>query len=213
MDLMTWIVDERKIAADLVDSLDADQLAAPSLCDRWTVRDVAAHLLMPLVTPMPRVLLAVAASGFNFDRANVRLTAEVARRSPAEIAAGLRERAGTRFKPPGRGFEAPLNDLLVHRQDIRRPLGLGTDLAPERVRVCLDYLAPLRLERAPSGPAEGSPLGGVRYQADDLDWNWGSGPEVRGTGEALLMVLNRRWSVLADVDGPGAALLRGRAPA
>ena len=54
MDFFTEIADERRLTADFLAELSQDQLAAESLCSGWTVRDVGAHLLMPLVTSTPR---------------------------------------------------------------------------------------------------------------------------------------------------------------
>jgi uncharacterized protein (TIGR03083 family) len=207
MDLRPWIADERRRVAALIETLTPEQLATPSLCGAWTVHDVAAHLLMPLVTPMSKVMIMMIAGGLDVDKANVKLTASVARRSAREIADGLRRGADHRFKPPGMDYEAPLNDLLVHQGDLRRPLGLAADLDPERVRVCLDF--------AVNGPGSsrgrGKAFEGLRLEATDLDWSHGSGPPVlRGTGEALLMARNGRPQALADLDGDGAELLRSR---
>ena len=206
MDLLEWIADERRLVADLVDGLTPQQLATRSLCDAWTVHDVTAHLVLPLVTPLPAVLLAMVTSGFDFNRANVKLTAKVARRPVAELTAELRERAMPPFKPPGLGFEAPLNDVLVHQQDIRRPLGLTAALSPERLRVCLDFAAGQHVVKARPGSA----MHGLRFVADDVGWAHGDGPLVQGTGEALLLVLNRRRAALPDLHGPGADALRER---
>jgi uncharacterized protein (TIGR03083 family) len=208
VDLLPWIADERRRVARLVEGLSPQQLAAASLCQGWSVRDVAAHLLMPLVTPMPKVILTMALSGFNFDRANRKLTAVVAERPVDEIVAGLREHAEHPFKPPRMSHAAPLTDLLVHQQDIRRPLGLAPDLAPERLRVCLGFVA-AAAERGrmlvPKGTIEG-----LRLEATDLDWAHGEGHVIRGTGEALLMALSGRVAALPDLHGGGADLLRSR---
>lgn len=207
MDLLPWIADERRRVAALIDSLTPEQLATDSLCDGWTVHDVAAHLLMPLVIPIPRFMLAMATNRFDFDKANLQLTASVGRRSAAEIAEGLRNGAEHRFKPPGMGYEAPLNDLVVHQQDIRRPLGLVADLDPERVRTCLDFAVGGR----GSGGERAKAFEGVRLEATDLDWAYGTGRLLaRGTGEALLMARCGRNVALADLDGDGADLLRSR---
>jgi hypothetical protein len=48
---------------------------------------------------------------------------------------------------------------------------------------------------------------GVRLVATDLDWSHGNGPEVRGSGEALLMAMAGRPAALDDLDGPGKAKL------
>jgi len=210
VDLLIEIADERRRVADLIDSLTPEQLATPSLCEGWTVQVVAGHLLMPLVTPLPRVVLSLVRHRLSFDRANDALSRAVARRPAAELAAGLRQRAATAFKPPGLGFEAPLNDLLVHQQDIRRPLGLPAELVPERVRVCLDFHAARR--------QPGSALDGIRLEATDLDWvhdPQSPGPDdggavLRGPAEALLLVLNRRYVALDELDGTGLGPVKSR---
>ena len=209
MDLLVEIADERRGAADLIDALTPEQLRSPSVCDGWTVQDVAGHLLMPLVTPLPRVVLSLVRHRFDVDRANDALSRAVARRPVAALAAGLRQRASSAFRPPGLGFEAPLNDLLVHQQDIRRPLGLHAELVPARVRVCLDFHA-ARIRA-------GSALDGIRLKATDLDWvHAPDGPlddgelVLCGPAEALLLVLNRRYVALGELDGSGLAPVRAR---
>jgi uncharacterized protein (TIGR03083 family) len=208
VDFLPLIADERRRVARLVEGLGRQQLAAASLCAGWTVHDVAAHLLMPLVTPMPKVVLVMAGSGFNWDRANRRLTAAVARRPVQDIVDGLRRHAEHPFKPPGMTHAAPFTDLLVHQQDIRRPLGLAPDLVPERLLVCLDQVA-ASTERTAMLAPKGC-LTGLRLEATDLDWVRGEGHVVRATGEALLMALAGRSVALAELDGDGADLLRSR---
>src|SRR3712207_6736008 len=98
----------------------------------------------------------------DFDRANVRLTREQARRPVGGLTEVLRRKAGSRFTPPGAGPEAPLTDLLVHGLDIRWPLGLHRDVPAERLQKSLTYLT-----AAPAGGvvARGT-LGGLRWEAD-----------------------------------------------
>jgi hypothetical protein len=47
-------------------------------------------------------------------------------------------------------------------------------------------------------------LRGVRVVATDLDWSGGAGPEARGTGEAVLLVMAGRRGVACELSGPGA---------
>ena len=201
MQVIEMIADERRGLADVLVALTPEQLGTRSLCGAWSVHDVAAHLLMPLVTPMPRLIMTTMLSGFDLNKANLKLTAGVARRSAARIAEGLREGADYRFKPPGMGFEAPLTDLLVHQQDIRRPLGLPFHLDPDRLRVCLDFTVGRVADRLASG---------LLLEANDLDWAAGAGRVVRGPAEALLMVLNGRAVALADLEGEGVEQIRSR---
>ena len=48
----------------------------------------------------------------------------------------------------------------------------------------------------------------LRLVATDIGWTGGTGPEVRGTGEAILMAINGR-DVSRELDGPGLQRLVG----
>ncbi|HYP46925.1 MAG TPA: hypothetical protein VEQ66_17230 [Propionibacteriaceae bacterium] len=107
--------------------------------------------------------LAMLACRGNFDRANIRLAREQARRPFDEIIEVLRRKAEAQFTPPGLGPEAPLTDRLVHGLDIRRPLGLNYDIAEERLHKSLTFLTttPAR-GLVPSGT-----LVGLRFEVTD----------------------------------------------
>jgi uncharacterized protein (TIGR03083 family) len=199
------IAQERRTLADTLSGLDTRQWSTPSLCRGWTVHDVAAHLLMPLVTSVPRVLVAMARSGFSFDRANVKLTAAVARRSNDEIVLGLRANADRQFKPPGMGYEAPLTDATVHGQDIRRPLGIHHSFDPEHLQRSLTFLAGKSQGFVPKGLTDG-----IRFEATDFDWVGGDGAVARGPGESILLTMTGRRVAVAELEGPGVGTLRGR---
>lgn len=208
VDTFSAIADERRALADLLSGLTPGQLATQSLCEAWTVHDVAAHLVVPLEVGVPRFLLTMLACRGDFDRANVRLTREQARRPVDELAQVLRQRAASRFTPPGAGPEAPLTDLLVHGLDVRWPLGLRRAVPEERLRVSLDWL--------PRRPARGlvadGTFEGLRFEADDLDWAYGAGPVVRGPAEALLLALTGRGTALGALHGDGVPALSSRRP-
>ena len=207
MDVNAAIASERRRIADLVDSLTPEQLEVPSLCGDWTVRQVAGHLLAAVSRVPARQLLGIfAASGFRLHRANARLAVEVARRPPAVLAAELRSRADTRFRPPIVGYPGQLTDLQVHGQDMRRPLGLPHGLDLDRLRVSLDFLTGGRA----LGFTPRRRLAGLRLEATDLSWSWGAGAAVAGPAEALMMAAAGRRVALADLDGPGVRLLARR---
>lgn len=203
------IAEERLNTADILTGLDDHQWATQSLCTEWKVRDVAAHLLMPLVISGPRFGAALVRAGFDFNKANLRLTAQVAQRSNNEIIDGLREHATSRFKPPGMGPIAPLTDCIVHGQDMWRPLGIEHHIDPERQRLVLDFVAGGRV----NGLVPENRLFGLRFQATDLDWVLGEGEPVTGPAEALMMAITGRVAALADLaPGPGVDVLRSRVP-
>ena len=205
MDTFAEIADERRGLAALVSGLTAEQQATQSLCGAWTVHDVVAHLVVPLEVGIPKFLLAMLASRGNFDRANVRLTREQARRPFGELTEVLRQEADSRFTPPGSGPEAPLTDLLVHGLDIRWPLGLPRDIPEERVHTSLTFLT----TASGASLAKGT-LDGLRFEATDLDWAHGSGPPVIGNADALLLAITGRPAALDHLSGEGVPTLRGR---
>lgn len=201
------IAEERLAIADILDGLDDQQWNTQSLCTEWKVRDVAAHLLMPLVISGRRFGVELLRVGFDFNQANLRLTERVARRGNAEIIAGLREHASNRSKPPGMGPITVLTDCVVHGQDMWRPLRLEHRIDPERQRLVLDFVAGGRVK----GWVPENRLFGLRFQATDMDWVIGEGEPVRGSAEALMMAITGRVAALDDLDaGPGVAVLRSR---
>jgi Mycothiol maleylpyruvate isomerase N-terminal domain len=72
INLLAAIADERRTLADMFDTFTDEQWATPSLCEGWTVRHVAAHLLRVLldtsITPRVRKF-------FGHDISGVTLTA------------------------------------------------------------------------------------------------------------------------------------------
>ena len=50
-------------------------------------------------------------------------------------------------------------------------------------------------------------IDGLRLVATDLDWSWGSGPEVSGTAEAVLLAIFGR-PTYDELTGDGVARLR-----
>lgn len=201
------IANERRALADVFDKLTPEQLRTPSLCDGWTVHDIAAHLIMPLETAFPTIALSLIASRGDFDKANVKLTRRHSDRPVTDLVDSLRRNAGHRFKPPGTGPEASLTELLLHGQDIRRPLGLDREFSEERMTTALRFLTESKFRGfVPKGR-----LDGLAFEATDLDWSHGTGPLVRGRAEALLLAISGRRASLCDLEGDGVAVLRERA--
>lgn len=192
--------------ADLLSGFTADQLAVQSLCSEWTVRDVAAHLVMPLAVGLPKFMVTILLCGGSFDRANVRITRKLAQRPIDEIIGLLRHKATSRFTPPGAGPEAPLTDLLVHGLDIRWPLNIVREIPTETMVRSLVHLA----TPAANGFLPKRALHGLRLQAEDIDWHHGDGPAVIASAEVLLLAMSGRTVALEHLVGEGAATLTGR---
>lgn len=205
-DVYALIAAQRREVADVLDGLSAEQWNTPSLCAGWTMKDVAAHLAMPFSISVPKLLVKLAMKGFNFDKVADEW-AKSEQRPPTQLAKLLRQNADNRFKPPGLGPEAPLTDIVVHGQDIRRPLGIAHRVPADTARVVLDFLVS---KKASKGFTKKGVADGLRFEATDTGWTHGAGAAVSGTAEALILSLSGRKAALADLTGAGADQLRAR---
>lgn len=193
--LMDMAYDERADLAEFLESLEPHEWNAPSLCERWTVKDVVAHVVSyEELTPLGLVLRFAKGLVLRANEVGVR---EFAPLSADELVGFLREHLRPRGLTSGFGGMIALVDGTIHHQDIRRALGYPRTIPTER----LQRILPL----VPSNPrlGAGRRIKGLCLNATDVDWKHGSGPEVAGTGEALLMAMTGRPDALSDLSGPG----------
>ena len=199
---------ERRRIADLIDELDADQLGAPSLCQGWTIRVVAAHLVAATAPSKLPFLGELVRHRGDAHATNDAIARRIAAAPACELATRLRRNADSRFAPPFVGARGPLTDVLVHGGDMRLPLGLPHMPAPAHVRPALEFVTTGR----PVGFVPRGRPGGLRLVATDLAWTWGDGATAEGRGIDLLMAACGRDATLANLTGAGAAVLRDRLP-
>ncbi|HEX3825273.1 MAG TPA: maleylpyruvate isomerase family mycothiol-dependent enzyme [Mycobacteriales bacterium] len=199
---------ERLAFADLLAGLSPEQLAAPSLCGRWDVATVGAHLGSAITTRISVFAVTLIRHRGDFDRANDATARKAAKRGTAATIETIRSNADSRFTPPGTGPRAPLTDVLVHTGDVARPLGLPHAAPDDHVRIALEFLDRPRT----IGFVKPGSLDGLRFVADDLGAETGEagGEELHGRGIDLMMAICGRSHALDDLRGPGVALLRSR---
>ena len=195
---------ERAELAAFLATLSPEDWRAPSLCQGWRVHDVVAHLVSYDELDGRGLLARLAKARLRLGRANALGVTDYADRSPRDLLALLTAHLEPRGLPAAFGGMVALVDGMIHHQDIRRPLGRPRDIPPDRLRRALG----LALLAPPIGAFRRAR--GLRLVAPDLDWSTGSGPEVRGPGEALLLGLAGRRVALADLSGPGQPKLAAR---
>lgn len=204
MNVMALARQERSDLADFLEQLTADQWQAMSLCSGWRVRDVVAHVISYEEHDTGDALRRLAKARFRFGQLNEVGLAEYGHLDTSDLVAFLRAHLDPQGATARFGGCVGLVDALIHHQDIRRPLGLPRSVPQERLRYALPFAV-----KAP--PVRGFwHARGVRLVATDLDWSRGKGPEARGTGEAVLMVLAGRAGVAHELTGPGADVLQRR---
>jgi uncharacterized protein (TIGR03083 family) len=193
--------DEREEFASFLDGLTPDQWSSPTLCELWTVREVAIHTVSYDELTTAGLVGRFLKGRLNTARINAIGVADYADRAPEQITAMIRANAEPHGLTGGFGGRIALTDGMIHQQDIRRSVGLPRTIDPERLRTALDFA---RFAPTIRGAWRAR---GVRLIATDLDWAYGKGLEVRGSGEALLMAMAGRRAALDDLDGPGKAKL------
>jgi uncharacterized protein (TIGR03083 family) len=188
---------EREQLRDLLGGLTPLQWRAPSLCAGWTVQDVVAHVLSYDELGVRQLAARLARGFLSVDRANAIGLREYGTRTPAELLQLLDDHLTPTGLTAGMGGAIALTDGLIHQQDIRRPLGIPRTIPAERLAPALRtaLFAPTLL-----GVVR---VRDVRLVATDMDWSFGRGPEVRGTGEAILMTVAGRTVGADELAGPG----------
>lgn len=192
------------LIADL-ETLDDDQWQQASLCDGWTVHDVAAHLVDSALTTRVGFLLGLARARFDVDRQNARGVERHRGPDPRHTVARLREVAPRTSVPPGHP-DSRIVEEVVHGEDIRRPLGLVRDYPTEAVDRALGYQ--VGTSAAMGGARER--VAGLRLEATDTGQTIGSGELVSGRLLDLLLAVSGRRAALPQLSGAGVELLGQR---
>jgi uncharacterized protein (TIGR03083 family) len=193
------IEEERLSLADLLEGLAEEQWNAPSLCDGWRVKDVAAHVALAPQQPSPLTMLVEGVrAGGRFHKLNRDFSVRHAERPGADLVAELRKNAASRRLPKVTNYRNILFDILVHGQDIAIPLGIPREMPKDAARAGIERVWtmgwPFGVKRA---------FKRFRYTATDVDWTAGEGPEVTGPVDALLLLLTGRSAALPRLSGPG----------
>ncbi|MBK5331968.1 MAG: maleylpyruvate isomerase family mycothiol-dependent enzyme [Ilumatobacteraceae bacterium] len=205
-DAMTWklIHKERAAMADTLATLSAAQWAQPSLCGGWSVRETAAHIVLGAEQTTPHFLGRMATNGFRFNTMMDRDARRTGARAPDELIARLRARVTTTNKPPAPAMTM-LGEVVVHSDDIRRPLGVRNESSPDVLIACLEMY---KNASFPVGTKKR--IDGLRLVATDVDWSHGTGPEVTGPAMPMVMAMTGRVAGLDELGGEGLATLRRR---
>ena len=206
MEMWASIKNGREALGGYLAGLSEADWNRPSLCAGWTVKDVAAHMLVIPTKSKGQVFRSFLGSGFNLEKMNAKyvrtITAEM---SAADIAAATRTSAGSRFMPPGLKLSGVLTELVVHSSDISEGVGRAFDLPVEDYVAALDHLKTVQ-------PVLGSKkrIAGLTLRATDTAWSTGSGPVVEGPAQQLLLAVAGRRTALDRLSGDGLATMRAR---
>ena len=203
-DVWPMIHGERKaLAADLEALTDA-QWETPSLCGDWTVRDALAHMTATAKISPPQFFTKIITSGFSLKNVQAKDIATERGGSPADTLARFQAEVNSSKHPPG-PTDTWLGEVIVHSEDIRRPLGVKHEYARDAVVRVADFYKGSNLVIGAK-----KRIAGLRLRATDTDWVHGEGPEVSGPMVALVMAMTGRKAAMEDLSGEGVATLQAR---
>jgi uncharacterized protein (TIGR03083 family) len=182
------IADVLDRTADLLASLDAEGWEAASMCEGWTVRDVAGHIVWRVGASNAAMVRTAAGSmrrrpHLNPMRVMDDLSADEAARSPEELVARIRAIAAGKRAGTGRKRLPELLEVVVHAFDIAHALRADLELdarSTGAVAVARAAIAPASIRGV---------LRARTLRASDAGWSVGHGPVIEATASTLIMYL------------------------
>ncbi len=179
--------------ADLVAVASDTQWDTQSLCERWRVREVIAHMTMAARYSEEEFMAELRRCDFDFTRLSNEVASRDASLPDDELVTNLRSDVMQRWTPPGGGYHGALNHVVIHGLDVTVPLGVDLTQGGGHAHFGVD-------------------IEGRNLQASDLDWSHGSGPVLRGAAGDLALAICGR--TVPDGRVEGEPLVRvGPAPA
>jgi uncharacterized protein (TIGR03083 family) len=195
---------ERAALAKDLDALDDAQWSTTSLCTEWTVRDVLAHMTATVKLSAPTFFGKMITSGFRLTALQTKEIAVEKGGSPGETLSRFASVESSTKHPPG-PTDTWLGEVIIHAEDIRRPLGISHSYSTDAaVRVADFYKGSNLIIGAKKR------IAGLTLRATDADWSHGSGPEVSGPIVSLVMAMTGRQAALSDLSGEGVSALSSR---
>ena len=204
-EIWKYIHSERAQLAETWAALSPEQWAAASWCEGWSVQDTAGHVVAAAEQTPVNFYKEMVSAGFRFSVFADRGARRLASAGPDELVRRLRARTSTTNHPPA-PVMAMLGEIVVHGEDIRRPLG-QEHRPPEGALVAVaDNWKNSNLLIGAKRR-----IAGLRLRATDTEWVHGDGPEVSGPLISLILAMTGRKAAHPDLTGEGLATLGNRA--
>ena len=196
---------ERASLLTTVEQLDPSDWDTPSLAGGWRVRDVVAHVNFNVTLGLGTTIVGMLKARGDIHRFMATHARKVGERPIAEHLEALRrvavsEAVAPTTKPSDGGIDA-----FVHHHDIA--LAVGRDVPTDDAR--LRWLAD-GIPQATRFIGCAERVRDVRMIATDIDWHYGTGPEVRGPAAAIILAACGRSVWLDRLEGPGRDVLAQR---
>ena len=185
-DPQSWVAPTYKGLADLLTATAVDTWDAPSLCEKWLVRHVIAHVTTPARLTPEQFGAEMAAAGGDFTVLSDTVATRDASLPVADLLDQLRSPRLHAWQPPGGGAAGALSHAVIHSLDVTIALDRPAVAPAAAETAVLDQLTAAR------GSWFGVDLTGLRLEAADTDWSWGNGQLVRAESGSLVALMSGR---------------------
>jgi uncharacterized protein (TIGR03083 family) len=185
-DPQSWVAPTYRGLADLLTAAAVETWDTPSLCEKWLVRHVVAHVTMPVRLTPEQFGAEMAAAGGDFTVLSDTVAARDASLPLTDLLDQLRSPGLHAWQPPGGGAAGALSHAVIHSLDVTIALDRPAVAPAEAATAVLDQLT------AVNGTWFGVDLTGVRLEAADTGWSWGNGRLVRSDSGRLVALLSGR---------------------
>jgi len=182
---------QRQATVAVLEGLSNTEWQQPTLCEGWTVADLAAHLSMSFRVSLPKLMVTMIRERGSFDRAADRLARrDAATMGRVELIAALRDNITTEWSPPGGDLVDSLCHDVVHGLDLTEGLGLPATATTPQLEVVLRTI-----ESRNRMAYFGADLDGCALQASDIDFRIGDGDTLILPAKAVVLILTGRATV------------------
>ncbi len=185
-----WVAPTYEGLADLLAVAPDGTWDASSLCAKWQVRHVVAHVTMPARLTPEQFGAEMVAAGGDFTVLSDAVAHRDGSLPETHLLAQLRSPVLHAWQPSAGGAvgdaAGALSHAVIHSLDITLAINRPSVAPVEALIAVLNQLA------AANGAIFGLDLTGLRLEANDTDWSWGGGEVVRAdTGSLVALVSGR----------------------
>jgi uncharacterized protein (TIGR03083 family) len=139
-DLQSFVAPTCDRLADLLAAAPVAVWDAPSLCDKWLVRHVIAHVTMPARLTPQQFAAEMAAAGGDFAVLSDTVAERDASLPLVDLVDQLRSPRLHLWQPPGGGAAGALSHAVIHSLDVTVALDRPPVAPEEAVTAVLDQL-------------------------------------------------------------------------
>lgn len=182
--------------ADLLASVPEQEWELQSLCSKWRIREVIAHVTMPARYDQEAFMEELRAHQFDFTALSNDIAMRDGKSTIADLLDDLRSDRLHRWTPPEGGYLGALNHVVIHGLDVTVPLGIEGTTSGEALRIVLEDLT-----EGGTHQHFGTDLSGRKLEATNVTWSFGTGRILRGSASDLALMLCGRDVPSDRLDG------------